>query len=436
MRAPYLDVPPGVTDEERAAELSDRLEEFLLDVGTFFPRADLRHRAQGCLRGLLAPLSRKNGWQLAEYAGDAGPWNQQHLLARAVWDEDALRDFTRRYAVAGLDDGGRGPGPGGSGVLVVDETGVGKKGRASAGVARQFCGALGGVFPCQVAVVAAWATSAGQALVDRALYLPREWTQDRERCRAAGVPDEVGFATKPRLAEHMIDRILPDLPAGRVWAAADEVYGRDGAFRAFLEERRIPYAVVVPARQTVLPRPGWRHVGRLVERCAAEEDWLELPDDEPDVGPAALWQWWVRRIPDPDDEAGAGSWARWVIARRRPADPAERDYFLAWGPEQTEVEDLVRVPSARWSVEEAIKLAKSACGMADYEVRSWRGWHRHVTLAQLAAAFLAVQSAEAARDGQAPGPGPATLSAPPAQRGGPRSPHQHRGHRPDPGEHL
>ena len=149
-------------------------------------------------------------------------------------------------------------------MLVVDETGFAKKGRASAGVARQFTGTLGGVFPCQIGVMAAWATSAGQALIDRELYLPREWTDDRERCRAAHVPDQVGFATKPRLAEAMIDRILPDLPEGRVWVAADEVYGRDGAFRAFLEERQLPYAVNVQANQTVLPRPGWRHFARLV----------------------------------------------------------------------------------------------------------------------------------------------------------------------------
>lgn len=427
MRAPYLDVPPVVTEEERAAELSDRLEDFLLEVGEFFPRADLRRRAQACVRGLLAPLSRKNGWQLAEHAGDLGPWNQQHLLSRAVWDEEVLRDFTRRYVVAGLDDGGRGPGPGGCGVLAIDETGVGKKGKMSAGVARRYCGALGGVFPCQVAVVAAWATSAGQALIDRALYLPREWAGDRERRCAAGVPGEVGFSAKPRLARDVVARALPDLPDGRVRVTADEVYGCDGAFRAFLEQCRIPYAVAVRASQGVLPRPGWRHVGRLVERCAAEEDWLELPaggEEEQELGPAALWQWWVRRVPDPDAGAGEGSWARWIIARRRD-DSGEHDYYLGWGPEKTEAGELVRVPAARWSVEEAIKLGKSACGMADYEVRSWRGWHRHMTLAQLAAAFLAVQRAEAARE-----PGP------PAERGGPCRTRQHRERRPGPADRL
>ncbi|MET9914356.1 IS701 family transposase [Streptomyces sp. NPDC006476] len=397
MQAELLDVPSVVTDREWAEEWSDRLEDLFLEVGHVFGRWELRLRAQACIRGLLAPLSRKNGWQLSEYAGDRAPWGQQHLLDRSRWDADELRDFTRRYVIDGLGDGGVGAGPGGAGVLVVDETGFAKKGRASAGVARQFTGTLGGVFPCQVGVMAAWATGAGQALIDRELYLPREWTDDRERCRAAHVPDAVGFQVKPRLAEQMIERALLDLPEGRIWVAADEVYGRDGAFRAFLEQRRLPYAVTVQANQTVLPRPGWRHAARLVERCAREEDWLTLPAGPSQLG-SRMWQWWVRRIPDPDAEIGEGAWARWFIVRRRPKAPGERDYYLAWGPQDTPVEELVLVPGARWRVEEAIKLGKSVCGLADYEVRSYHGWYRHQSLAQLAAAFLAVQDAHTLRE--------------------------------------
>ncbi|MET9914138.1 IS701 family transposase [Streptomyces sp. NPDC006476] len=280
--------------------------------------------------------------------------------------------------------------------------------------------ALGGVFPCQVGVMAAWATGIGQALIDRELYLPREWTQDRERCRRARVPDRVGFAVKPRLAEQMIDRAVPDLPQGQVWVATDEVYGRDGAFRRHLEDHDLPYVVTVQANQSVLPRPGWRHIARLVERCAAEDEWVELP-----AGPSQLdsrtWQWWVRRIPAPDAAVGSGR-ARWLLARRRPETPDERDYYLRWGPEDTSVEDLVLVPGARWRVEEAIKLAKSAAGMADYEVRHFHGWYRHITLSQLAAAFLAVQAA-AERRGEQPGiphRGPAVT--PPSSVDSPRSP--------------
>ena len=283
-------------------------------------------------------------------------------------------------------------------------------------MARQFTGSLGGVFPCQVGVMAAWATTAGQALIDRELYLPKEWTADRERCRAAHVPGQVGFATKPRQAGQMIGRILPSLPEGRVWVAADEVCGRDGAFRAFLEKHKLPYAVTVPAGQTVLPRPGWRHIARLVQRVAAEEDWAELPAGPSQAG-TRTWQWWVRRVPDPDSEVGHGAWARWIIARRRPGEPQERDYFFAWGPGETPLEELVRVPGARWRAGDAIKLAKSACGLADYEVRSYHGWYRHITLAMLAAAFLAVQDARAARERE-------PAATPPAQRGGGRQSQQ------------
>ncbi|GAA2119347.1 hypothetical protein GCM10009802_21490 [Streptomyces synnematoformans] len=187
----------------------------------------------------------------------------------------------------------------------------------------------------------------------------------------------------------MIDRAVPALPAGRVWVAADEVYGRDGAFRRHLEEARLPYVVTVQANQGVLPRPGWRHLARLIERCAAEEDWVEFP-----AGPSQLdsrtWQWWVHRIPAPDTPVGSGT-ARWLLTRRRPDTPDERDYYLSWGPQDTTVEDLVLVPGARWRVEEAIKLARSAAGMADYEVRHFHGWYRHLTLSQLAAAFPAVR---------------------------------------------
>ncbi|MFE6555811.1 IS701 family transposase [Streptomyces sp. NPDC057746] len=399
MQVELLDVLATVSDREWAEEWAGQLDDLLLEVGRFFPRVDARRRAAACVRGLLGPVSRKNGWQLAEYAGDGAPWNQQHLLDRARWDVEGVRDFTRRHVVAALADDGEGAGPGGAGVLVVDETGFAKRGTASAGVARQYSGALGGVFPCQVGVMAAWATGAGQALIDRELYLPKEWTSDPTRCRAAHVPEDRGFVTKPRLAEAMIERALPDLPQGEgaVWVAADEVYGREKAFRSFLEEHRLPYVVAVQANTPVLARPGWRHAGRLVERVAREEDWVQLP-----AGPSQLdtrvWQWWVRRIVDPDEPVGDEAWARWIIARRRPEEPAKRDYYLGWGPPGTAMEDLVLVPGARWRVEEAIKLAKSACGLADYEVRSFHGWYRHITLAQLAAAFLAGCDAQAARE--------------------------------------
>ena len=169
----------------------------------------------------------------------------------------------------GSHGGGAGAGPGGAGALAVDEAGFARRGTASAGVARQYSGALGGAFACQVGVMMSWATGAGQALIDRELYLPKDWTKDRERCRAARIPGRAAFAVKPRLAEAMTGRALPGLPEGRVRVAAGEACGRDGAFRSFLQQRRLPYAVAVAASQAVLARPGWRRAARLVERAAA-----------------------------------------------------------------------------------------------------------------------------------------------------------------------
>ncbi|WP_393101795.1 IS701 family transposase [Streptomyces sp. LN325] len=384
-------------DVAQVAEWDTELETLLRQVGDVFPRADLRRRAKACVRGLLGPVSRKNGWQLAEYAGWRRPDGQQHLLDRAKWDVDELRDRVRRYALDGLANGV-------GGVLVIDETGFAKKGKTSVGVARQFTGSLGGVFPCQIGVFAAWATTRGATLVDREIYLPQVWTGDRERCAAARVPETVGFATKPRLAEKMIDRILPELPEN-TWLAADEVYGRDGGFRSFAESRQLPYVVNVSSAQTVLPRPGWRRIDKLA--AAADDSEWQLIEAGPSQTGSRWWQWWVRRIADPQEPVGSTvrgqPWpSRWMIARRRPETPDDLDYYLAWGPSGTPPEHLAHVAGARWRVEDAIKLGKHQCGLADYEVRHWHGWYRHITLSMLAAAFLAVQAATGDADAPAP----------------------------------
>ena len=180
--------------------------------------------------------------------------------------------------------------------------------------------------------------------------------------------------------------------------AADEVYGRDGAFRRFLERHQVPYVVTVPSAQTVLPRPGWRRIDKLADQADARE-WRSLSAG-PSTHGSRTWQWWITPIVDPDEPIGSGEadgtwWRRWMIARCRPDTPEERDYYLAWGPAGTPCEQLAYVAGARWRVEDAIKLAKHTCGLADYEVRHWHGWYRHVTLAMLAAAFLAIQAATA-----------------------------------------
>src|SRR5947209_6506546 len=209
-------------------------------IGRHFARSEPRARAVGYVRGLLGDAERKNGWQLAEHLGDATPGGVQHLLARADWDADAVRDELIGYARDRLGHP--------DGVLVIDETGFLKKGVRSCGVARQYSGTAGRIENCQVGVFLAYATAKGHALMDRALYLPREWTDDRDRCDAAGVPEDVTFATKPRLAERMLTRAW-ERGVTAAWMTGDAVYGHDGKFRRFLEDHGQPYLLAVPANQ-------------------------------------------------------------------------------------------------------------------------------------------------------------------------------------------
>jgi SRSO17 transposase len=194
---------------------------------------------------LLAPLAGKNGWTLAEAAGELTPDGMQRLLNAAAWDADGVRDDVRAYAVEHLGDR--------DGVLVVDETGFLKKGTRSAGVQRQYSGTAGRIENCQLGVFLAYTTSKGRTLIDRELYLPKSWTSDRPRCQEAAIPDEVEFATKPVLAQAMLARAL-DAGVPAAWVTADEAYGGDSKFRRWLETRRVSYVVAVACNH---PRHGW-----------------------------------------------------------------------------------------------------------------------------------------------------------------------------------
>jgi SRSO17 transposase len=212
------------------------LDELLARVAGRFGRVEPRRRVRGFVLGLLADLPRKNCWTIAEHAGDATPDGMQHLLGRAVWDTDGVRDDLRDYVTEHLGDPGA--------VLVVDETGDIKKGTATVGVQRQYTGTAGRVENAQVAVYLTYAGQAGHAMIDRELYLPKSWTSDPARCARAGVPEDVKFATKPQLARVMITRAL-DAGVPARWAAGDEVYGADPALRAELEARQLGYVLAI-----------------------------------------------------------------------------------------------------------------------------------------------------------------------------------------------
>src|SRR6478752_4332217 len=228
-------------DDDLAAWIAGLDDLFALVAGRFF-RVEPRLRARAYVRGLLAPLAAKNGWTLAEAAGDATPDGMQRLLNRAAWDDDGVRDDVRGYVARHLGEAG--------GVLVADETGFVKKGTRSAGVQRQYSGTAGRVENCQLGVFCAYATAKGRALIDRELYLPKSWTDDRGRCREAGVPDDVQFAAKTELARAMLGRAL-DAGVPAAWVTADEAYGKDHKFRGWLEQRRIGYVVAVASNQAI-----------------------------------------------------------------------------------------------------------------------------------------------------------------------------------------
>jgi SRSO17 transposase len=359
-------------------------ERLLERISPRFVRPEVRRRVGGFLRGLLGDVARKNGWQLAEQAGETSPDGMQRLLTTARWDADGLRDEVRGYVVERLGDPG--------GVLVVDETGFLKKGPKSAGVQRQYSGTAGRIENCQVGVFLAYASRRGRALVDRELYLPKEWAADHARRGEAHVPEGVSFATKPMLAQHMLERAV-DAGVPARWVTGDEVYGGDARLRAWLEEHDLAYVLAVKATQ-----PLWAH---------GEHGPAEVPARELVAGlPTRAWQ----RLSAGDGAKGPRvyDWARvvltrpgwpgrgfWLLARRRLSD-GELAFYACFGPARTTLAELVGVAGIRWAVEESFQAAKDQVGLDHYQVRRYDAWYRHVTLAMVALGFLAAVRAQAA----------------------------------------
>ncbi len=361
-----------------------QLQDLVDRIGHHFARSEARARVLGYLTGLLSSIERKNGWQLAEAVGDRNPYGMQHLLGRADWDADAVRDELQTYAIDHLGDP--------AGILVVDETGFLKKGKKSVGVARQYSGTAGRVENCQIGVFLTYASPTGRTFLDRDLYLHKEWTQDRDRCREAGVPDDVEFATKPQLAIRMLERAL-DAGVPAAWVTGDEVYGGDRRLRLVLEERQQPFVLAVKSNE-----PAWSDgEGGVRQRKAAAitaglnaDEWQRLSAGEGTKGPR-LYDWArVRlvRLPDP-------GWDHWLLVRRSLADPTELAYYVVFGHDDATLEELVRVAGTRWTIEECLEAAKGEVGLDEYEVRKWDGWYRHITLAMLAHAYLTVTQATA-----------------------------------------
>lgn len=337
------------------------------------------------LDGLLGEERRKTGWMRAEAAGDPGPWRQQAILGRGRWDADALRDIVRDYVVENL------AAP--DAVLVIDETGFLKQGKASCGVARQYTGSAGKITNCQIGVFAAYVSARGHAFIDRALYLPRSWASDRERLAATHVPETVGFATKPALAVEMIRRALAEnVPFS--WVAADAVYGV-GDVEGALRRACKGYVLGVKSDHHFNSWAGKPPVAGKAEEIArdlAPDAWQRLSAGEGTKG-ARLHDWAYCELADLDageyDETKSGLWTRGVLIRRNISD-GDLAFFTTWCPAGTGIETLVSVEGHRWAIEDSFETAKNELGLDHNETRSWHGWHRHISLVMLAFAMMAV----------------------------------------------
>lgn len=383
-------------EETDLAGWADAFVTFHAQFADCFARSEARERSARYLQGLLGPVERKNGWQLAEATGEDQPIGIQRLLYEAVWDADAVRDVYAHWVGDTFADP--------DAILVLDETGFLKKGTKSVGVARQYSGTAGKVENCQVGVFLAYVTPTGQVLLDRRLYLPQGWADDPARRQEARVPAALAFQTKPELGLAMLDQARAQGLA-HAWVTADEAYGGVPRFLAALEERGERYVVAVPQSTLV-----WPAATRVVPGPGALQI-LQAPRPAPEAVATVVASWdtahWQRHAvgngakgPRTYDWAAVrviasrAGWPGpllWLLARRSVSDPTELAYYLADAPAATPLTVLAEVAGSRWPVEQCFEEAKGETGLDQYEVRGWPSWHRHITLSMLAHGFLARQ---------------------------------------------
>jgi SRSO17 transposase len=344
-----------------------------------FARYEPLRRAGELMAGMVSGLDRKNCWTIAEHRGAATPDGLQHLLARAKWDADEIRDDLRDYVIDAFGDP--------RAILVVDETGDVKKGLHSVGVQRQYSGTAGRVENSQVAVYLTYAAPRGHALIDRALYLPKSWTEDPTRCHDAGIPNEQrGFATKPTLAAALITRAVEaQVPAS--WVAGDEVYGADPKLRTAIRGHGLGYVLAIAANRRVPTHAGPIRVDALPALIPTHA-WQKHSAGAGAHGPR-LYSWaWFRLLAEDGTDTGVHH----LLIRRNDAT-GELAYLRCYSPRPVPLRTLVAVAGQRWRIEESFQTAKGLVGLDQHQVRRWRSWHRWTTLAMLAHAFLAVATA-------------------------------------------
>jgi SRSO17 transposase len=361
--------PPSTVDD-RLERWRAGFEDMFALVAGRFAQVESRRRARMYVLGLLSGAERKNSWTIAEAAGDLTPDGMQRLLNFYSWDADAVRDDLRGYVLDQLGDP--------SGVMVADETGFLKKGTKSAGVQRQYSGTAGRIENCQLGVFLTCASSKGRALIDRELYLPASWTADRDRCREAGIGEEVEFATKPELAARMLARAR-DAGAVFGWFTADEAYGDNPGLRAWLEDQDINYVMAISCDQRFSSPTGRIRADELAAQ-APQRGWQRLSAGAGSKG-QRLYDWLLLESRTDTHQ---------LLVRRSISTPTELAYYIVHTSTPVPLAELVRVAGSRWAVEETFQFTKNETGLDHYQVRKYHAWYRHITLSMLAAAFLTI----------------------------------------------
>ncbi|QPQ89116.1 IS701 family transposase (plasmid) [Burkholderia gladioli] len=355
------------------------LESLHRRLGDLFKRPEPRQRSLAYLKGLMSTVERKNGWQLAEWIGESTPDGVQHLLERAQWDVHAARDLLREYVVEQVGER--------DAVLIVDETGFVKKGQHSAGVQRQYSGTAGRIENSQIGVFLCYAGRGGSAFIDRELYVPKAWTDDRMRCEAAGIPESVEFATKPQLARSMLERALDaGVPCG--WVTGDEVYGGDRHLRLWLESRGQLFVLAVAKNEPLWWQgPDYVRAEQIAKSLPARA-WRRLSSGAGAKG-ERLYDWALTPLWRLQITAEARRFGHYLLVRRSLDEKREHAYYVVFAPRsKASRQTLVNVAGRRWEIETGFEATKGECGLDHYEVRRWHGWYRHITLSLLAHAVL------------------------------------------------
>jgi SRSO17 transposase len=376
------ELPDGSVTQEDLVAWDREFDGLIARINPLFYRTDSRTHAEHYLRGLLAPLERKNGWTISEYSGEREPKAMQRFLNLTPWDEDRLRDINLEYVTQHFCDP--------RATLIADPTGFAKKGRKSAGVQRQYSGTLGRIDNCQIGTFLAYADTAGnRVLIDRELYIPEEsWFGSPERCEEAGIPGEVTFATRPQQVRTMIERtVAAGLPFA--WFAADEEFGQNPGLREFLEREKIAYVMAIPKSTMITSQAGHRKTIEDVPPELREHDWQRRACGIGTKG-FRVYDWALVNSGDRD--------IQYMI--RRNNGTGELAYYRCHNPRREPFGEMVRVAGSRWPAEECFEAAKSEAGLDHYQVRLYRAWYRHVTLAMLALTYLAVirRTAKKGRD--------------------------------------